>query len=98
MKVGYTTAARFDLVGIGAWIASDNPVRAESFVSELQKACDALGCMPRAFQVIIKRGKSQIRRKPYFDYLIFYRIKQETVEILHVLHGARDYEAVLFPK
>ena len=38
-----------------------------------------------------------IRRLPFGDYLIFYRIDSEQVEILHVLHGARDFEAILFP-
>jgi plasmid stabilization system protein ParE len=30
--------------------------------------------------------------------LIFYRLSGNRIEVLHVLHGARDYEAVLFPK
>jgi plasmid stabilization system protein ParE len=34
---------------------------------------------------------------PMEIYLIFYRVSDEGVEILHVLHGARDYEAILFP-
>jgi hypothetical protein len=28
---------------------------------------------------------------------IVYRVLNDTVEILHVLHGARDYEPILFP-
>jgi toxin ParE1/3/4 len=31
------------------------------------------------------------------DYSIFYRVLSDTVEILHMLHGARDYEPILFP-
>ena len=38
-----------------------------------------------------------IRRRPAGDYLIFYRIEDDQIEVLHVLHGARDYEAILFP-
>jgi toxin ParE1/3/4 len=37
------------------------------------------------------------KNRPNNDYLIFYRILNDTVEILHVLHGARDYEPILFP-
>jgi toxin ParE1/3/4 len=33
----------------------------------------------------------EIRRKPYRDYLVFYRIKNDVVEVLHVVHGAPDY-------
>ncbi|WP_051087037.1 type II toxin-antitoxin system RelE/ParE family toxin [Ancylobacter sp. FA202] len=38
-----------------------------------------------------------IRRRPHRDYLIFYRIEPAAVEILHILHGAQDFEDVLFP-
>jgi len=29
---------------------------------------------------------------------IFYRIGRETVDVIHVLHGAMDYEPLLFPE
>jgi plasmid stabilization system protein ParE len=38
-----------------------------------------------------------VRRRPVGDYLIFYRVAADRVEVVHVLHGARDYEALLFP-
>jgi plasmid stabilization system protein ParE len=31
------------------------------------------------------------------DYLIFYRVGTELVEITHILNGAQDYETLLFP-
>jgi toxin ParE1/3/4 len=37
----------------------------------------------------------QWRVKDFKDYLIFYRIQDDQVEILRVLHGARDLEGVL---
>lgn len=30
-----------------------------------------------------------------FPYLIFYRVTDSEVRVLHVLHGARDYERIL---
>jgi plasmid stabilization system protein ParE len=44
-----------------------------------------------------RHENSGVRRVPYGDYLIFYRATADVVEILHVLHGARDYEPILFP-
>ena len=38
-----------------------------------------------------------IRRCVYGDYLIFYRVREDAVDIVHVLHGAMDYESMLFP-
>jgi plasmid stabilization system protein ParE len=37
----------------------------------------------------------KIRRRPYRGYLIFYRIGRDAVQILHVIHGARDYTPIL---
>lgn len=48
----------------------------------------------RSYQIGRNRG---VRRRPHGNYLIFYRVTPESVEVLHILHGARDYEAVLFP-
>jgi plasmid stabilization system protein ParE len=39
-----------------------------------------------------------IRRRVFANYLIFHRIAEESVEVIHVLHGARDYEPLLFPE
>jgi toxin ParE1/3/4 len=39
-----------------------------------------------------------IRRRPFGNYLIFYRVGANAIEVVHVLHGARDYERLLFPE
>jgi len=98
MDVVVSAKAEADLQEIGDWIARDNPIRAASFVRELRTACATLADMPRAFPVLPRRAESGIRRKPYRSYLIFYSVGGKRVEILHVLHGARDYEKILFPK
>ena len=39
-----------------------------------------------------------IRRRPFGRFLIFYRVGQDAIEVIHILHGARDYESLLFPE
>jgi len=39
-----------------------------------------------------------IRRRPYDPYAIFYRIGVGTIDIVHILHGAQNYEPMLFPE
>jgi len=95
MKVVFTYRAERDLEAIGDWIAHDNPVRAKSFVLELRDACMHLADSPRAFPLLRRYEVHAIRRKPYRSYLILYRIIGETIEVWHVMHGARDYEAIL---
>lgn len=37
-----------------------------------------------------------IRRRVHGNYLIFYRVETAKVVIVHILHGAIDYGAILF--
>lgn len=97
MNVVLTEVAIGDLVRIGRFIGQDNPIRAVSFVAELEKRCQNLSFMPHAFPLLPGRETSGIRRRPYGDYLIFYRLPAERIEVLRVLNGAQDYEAILFP-
>ena len=98
MIVVITEAAEADLEAIGDWIAADNPTRALTFLSELRERCESLGTFPRAYPLVPRYEQLGIRRRAYRDYLIFYQIADDRIEVLHVLHGARDYEGILFPE
>lgn len=98
MKVVLTTDARSDLEQIADFIAQDNPVRARSFVRELVEKAGDIGATPRGFPMVPRYAHIQLRRRVHGVYLIFYRVEAHRVSILHILHGARDYEALLFPE
>ena len=98
MGLAFTDVAERELEAIGDYIALENPVRALSFVRELRKDCALLTTMPERHPFLPRYQNSGIRRRVFGRYLIFYRIEGETVQILHVLHGAMDYEAILFPE
>jgi toxin ParE1/3/4 len=97
VKVGFTQSAKTDLEQIGDYIAQDNPKRALSFVRELRSAALTLADTPRAFPVVPRYERYGIRRRPFGNYLIFYRVEADQLVILHILHGARDYEPLIFP-
>jgi toxin ParE1/3/4 len=96
MRVVVSDHAKVGLRDIALFIARDSKTRARSFVRELQAKAREIGDMPRAFPLVPRYEHHGIRRRPYRDYLIFYRIEDDSVVIIHVLHGARDYEALLF--
>ena len=98
MKVVITDAAYADLLQIGREIRKHSLARAESFVSELYDRCQRLGAMPRAYPLLPNWEDRGVRRRVHGNYLIFYRIGADAVEVLHVLHGAMDYERILFPE
>lgn len=96
MKVVITDLAEDDLESIGDWIAKDNPERAASFIVELRQSCFDVGPWPLAFPLLAHRQHDDIRRKVHGSYLIFYRVRREAIEILRILHGARDYAQIIF--
>lgn len=38
-----------------------------------------------------------IRRCVHANYLIFYRVQSQQIDVIHILNGAQDYETLLFP-
>jgi toxin ParE1/3/4 len=97
MKVIFTAEAKAGLREIALYIARDNKVRALSFVRELRVRAQQLGDMPLAFPLVPRYAHHGIRRRTFRDYLIFYRVEPDRIVIVHILHGARDYQALLFP-
>jgi toxin ParE1/3/4 len=97
MIVVISGAAEVELEAIGDWIAEVSPTRALSFVMELRCRCEGVSDRLRGFPLVPRYERLGIRRRPYGDHLIFYRVLNETIEVLHVLHGARDHESILFP-
>ncbi|HEY1706680.1 MAG TPA: type II toxin-antitoxin system RelE/ParE family toxin [Rhizomicrobium sp.] len=97
MNVVLSGAAEADLEAIGDWIAQDAPMRAVTFVRELRTACESLGSAPNAYRLSPGHERAGIRQRAYGNYLIFYT-SGEHVDVLRILEGSRDYEAMLFPK
>lgn len=98
MKVVFTAAAKADLEAITEYIAADNPRRALTFIRELRERCLRLSDEALAFPLTPKFERFGVRRRIHGAYLIFYRAGPKDVEILHILHGARDYGRLLFPE
>ncbi|MDR7127262.1 type II toxin-antitoxin system RelE/ParE family toxin [Pseudotabrizicola sp. 4114] len=97
MIVELTAAAEADLEAIGDYIAQDNPVRALSFVRELSRSCLELADMPEAWPIVPRYEHYGVRRRVYGRYLIFCRVAEGRITILHVMNGAMDVEVILFP-
>lgn len=91
----FTQAAEREFEAIGDHIALSNPLRAVSFVQELRETCFSLVDMPRRFPLMQRYLSTGIRRCLHGKYPIFYRIGETDIEIIHVLHGAMEYENIL---
>lgn len=95
MIVVLTAEAERDLEAIGDYIAQDNPGRALTFVRDLREQCEGLVDFPKRFPLVPRYEPYGVRRRVFGNYAIFYRADADRVVVLHILHGARDYEAIL---
>lgn len=88
MRVVYSPAALRDLKSIGDFIALESSKRARTFLAELRVACRSLGTDSLRYP-LQERWKA-IRRMPFGNYLVLYRASDDSVQIVRVLHSARD--------
>jgi toxin ParE1/3/4 len=98
MNVRFSRQARADLANIAGFVAKDNPARADSFTDELEASSLALSQMPNAFQVFGSRNGQEVRQKPHGSHVILYRVTAHHVDILRIVHGARDYRKTFLSK
>lgn len=99
MIVRLLPAAETELEDIGDYIARDNPRRAVSFVRELRDKCMSLADMPLAFPLVPRYEDRGVRHRVHGHYQIFYRVvgqPAERIDVIHIMHSARNYAAILF--
>jgi plasmid stabilization system protein ParE len=95
VRVILTPQAIAQLKEIEDYISADSPTRAQAFVAAIRARIRKIGHMPQAFALAPRYEQFGIRRRPYGDYLIFYRIETRLVRVIAIIHGARDYDRVL---
>lgn len=82
-----------DLTEIWSYIADDSVTNADAFIDKLYET----------IQVLASQSGSGRRREelapgilsfPFARYIIFYRASRDEIEIVRVLHGARDIQTI----
>ena len=86
--------AATDLIDIWSYIADDSESNADSFINDLSEALHFLAERPGIGRQREELGTA-IRSFPFRRYVIFFRETMDAVEIVRVLHGARDAENLL---
>lgn len=89
-----TSAAREDLTEIIDIIRVDSPTAARRVLDELRSAVQRLSRFPKIGHLREDLTSEPLRFWPVYSYLIVYRLT-EPVEIVRILHGARDVARLL---
>jgi toxin ParE1/3/4 len=84
---------KIDLAEIWDYIADDSELHADAFIETIDEKFHILAEQPN-----IGRARDELeaglRSFPLGRYVIFYRMIKEGIEIIRVLHGARDLSAI----
>jgi toxin ParE1/3/4 len=95
MQVRHTGRARRDLIEIWLEIASDDPAAAERLYNRLEARVEILKRFPEAGplrQDIAPEARVLVES----PYVLLYRIIPQGVQVVRVLHGARNIDRALF--
>ena len=90
MKVHWTDTAQRHLDAIYHFIAQDSPVYAKRMVDRLTRRSGQIGEFPFSGRSVPEYEAEQIREVIEGSYRIIYYVKTDQIDVLAVLHGARD--------
>ena len=91
-KIKITASAQADFRIIWDYISQNNPINAGEFLSEIEKRIYALSIFPQRNPIIPEGEYFQIDEYRHFihkKYRVVYRIQNDRVYILRIVHGAR---------
>lgn len=84
--------AEKDLQDVAVYIARDNRTAARNWTANIKEKCRLLGEM-RDIGVARDDLRDGLKTFPVGNYMILYRDAESGVEIVRVIHGARDWQA-----
>lgn len=87
-RIRFLPPALDDLDEIRAKVGQENPHAADALVDRLVDSVLILIEHPRAGEARPELGRD-VRRVVEAPYLLFYRVTDDEVEVIRVLHGAR---------
>ena len=96
-QVRLLNIAEEDFTEIISFIAADNPTAADAMANNIEKNLELLSANPKLGRI---PREEEIRNLGYRylivqNYLLFYTIEERTIFIHRILHGARNYKALL---
>lgn len=92
-----TPSARGDVIDILAYVQEQSPAGAMKVLRELRAAFVLIAARPGVGHRRDDLADETLRVWPVLSYLVIYRPRTRPVQIIRVLHGARDLSALLAP-
>lgn len=100
LEVAFTPAARADWLAIWHWNALQyGETRADAYIRFLEAEIDKLAQSPKIGIEVPEfpgvRGRLSKRRSRGHGHIVFYRVAETRLEIIHIAHTAQDWTTTL---
>jgi len=89
-KLIWTEPAVDDLQGIFDFISKDSEYYARIFISKLMDTTEKLIQLPEIGRMVPEYNRKDIRELIFQNYRIIYKLEENRILILTVIHGKRD--------
>lgn len=90
-----TPQARADLLEIAEHLTGDGPIAAERVLAKLRASMGSLADMPQMGHLRPDLTSADVRFWTVYSYFIVYRPDTSPLQVVRVLHGARDLPGLL---
>ena len=92
-RLTFAPSALADLDGIADHIGENNPDAAGRFVQKVKETCRLIAGRP-----LMGRARNdllpELRGFPVGNYLIFYDVTSDGIQVVRIVHGSRDLPVV----
>ncbi len=93
--VRWSPPALDDVEAIGEYITRDSKAYARAVVDKILGASRKLRTFPNAGRIVPELGDASIRERFVYSYRLIYRITNNTVLIVAIVHGKRLLDPLL---
>jgi len=89
VKVHWTNTALNNLRAIHEYTAQNSKIYADRLIDRLTQRSEQIGLFPRSGRMVPEYRRDDIREVIERPYRIIYRLKENQIDVLAVVHGAR---------
>jgi plasmid stabilization system protein ParE len=87
-RLEFRPEAKSDVLIAKRWYEHEQPGLGEVFAQSLAEVVNRIESMPKMYPIAHHDARRARMRK--FPYLVYYRLVEDKIEIIAVLHGSRD--------
>lgn len=93
-KVVWSPEAIEDVDSIAEYIGRDSLVYAQAVVTKILETVQNIKELPLAGRVVPELGDDRVRERFVYSYRLVYRIENQAILIVAVIHGKRSFESI----